>query len=425
MNLRKSILILTAALLVCSALLLQVTPVSAASDNTTNEQEALLQAPPAPPPPPPAPPPPPPAPPPPPPPPPAPPPPPPAPPPPPPPPPPPVPPPLPPPPPPPPPAPAPCWSLPCYLGCPPCPPSWRCSNCVLPRVVIIEPPPQPIVCAPVINSFTASPSYIQPCQTVVLTWNVSNADTVTLSPGIGSVPGSGSHSLTLGDTTTYTLTATNSAGSVSASTTVTAALHISTLYTGSGSETASGGNVADAGTGGILTLGFGGDNGTSNSWPLYVLLIGLLAVAAAAIVVFVARKPAAAYAGHRAGTRVGYSSWSTSTLPATETPKTTPIDAGIAAKFIAADGGHIPISTNVGSLGRDDFRSLVMPDKASLISREHLRVDFEDGEYYIEDRHSTNGTKINGSRINDKGRFLLNDGDVIELADALTLTFRA
>ena len=75
-------------------------------------------------------------------------------------------------------------------------------------------------------------------------------------------------------------------------------------------------------------------------------------------------------------------------------------------------------------MGRSDFRSLVKADKADLISREHLQFDCEDGEYYIEDRKSTNGTKINGKRISGKGRFLLKEGDKIELADALTLTFK-
>jgi hypothetical protein len=288
---------------------------------------------------------------------------------------------------------------------------------------MVDPPVQPIVYAPVINSFTASLSYIQPCQEVVLSWNVSNADTVILSAGIGTVSNSGSRTLTPGETTTYMLTATNSAGSVSATTTVTVASHISTLYTPISSETAGGDEIASAG--GILPFGFGGDDGLNKSWRLYILLIGLLAVAAVVAVILATRKPAPAYAGRRGSTQIGYSSRNTSTITTTEIPKTTPIDAGIAAKLMTADGGHISLLESDGYLGRDDFRDLVIPDKARLISREHLRVNFEKGKYYIEDRYSTNGTKINGSRINDKGRVLLKEGDVIELADAVTLTFRS
>lgn len=269
-------------------------------------------------------------------------------------------------------------------------------------------------CPPVISSFTANPSYIQCGQTAVLTWNVSNDPaTVTLSPGIGSVASSGSHSVTPSCTTTYTLTATNIDGSVSASTTVTVTPYVSTITTGSSSQIA-------GGESNILTSGFSGGNGPVDSRLLYILLLGLLAVAAAVAIVFVVRKPAAAYAGHHAGTRAGY-------LPATQAangaPATTPVDSGPGPKFILSNGEHIPISGNAGSLGRSDFRSLVKPDKADLISRQHIRFDCEDGECYIEDRNSTNGTKLNGSSINGKGRYLLREGDKVELADILTLTF--
>jgi hypothetical protein len=277
---------------------------------------------------------------------------------------------------------------------------------------------------PVINSFTANPSYIQPGQTVVLTWTVSNAASVTLSPSIGSVSSSGSYSVIPGYTTTYTLSATNSDGSVSASTTVTVTPYASTLNTGSGAEMASAGTVANAGKSSILASGFSGDNGPVNLLLLYILLIGLLAVAAVVAIVLFARKPAAAYAGRHAGTRTGYLSCATDTRVATRTPHTTPIATELGAKFIASDGEYIAIPGNVGSLGRNDFRSLVKSDKADLISRRHIQFDCEDGEYYIEDSNSTNGTKLNGSSINGKGRYLLREGDEVELADILTLTFK-
>lgn len=280
-------------------------------------------------------------------------------------------------------------------------------------------------CSPVISSFSASPSYIQCGQTTILTWTVNDAASVTLSPGIGSVLSSGSHSVTPGYTTTYTLTATNTNGSVNASTTVTVAPVVSTFGVSSGTEMTSAATVADTGQTSILTLGLGGDDGSANSRLLYILLIGLLAIAAVGVIVFLVRRPAAASTGNRAGTRAAYLPWST---PATrvqgDLPHTTPVDIGPGPKFVTSDGGIVPISGNTGSLGRSDFRSLAKPDKADLISREHIRFDNEDGEYYIEDRNSTNGTKVNGTRISGKGRFLLSDGDIIELADALTITFK-
>jgi hypothetical protein len=446
MNFRKTIFILAAALLVCSALLFQVSPVSAEDDATVNETVeqtivtegnvtvnetveqtliaeqqaadlALVSPPPAPPPPPPPTPPPP------------------------------TPPtpPAPPPPPPPPPAPpkppAPKYYYPyCDCNCSSCytgtvsrwPCCTSCSNpcctccssscCAKPTVVVVTQPQVVPDCPPVIKSFTANPSYIQCGQSVVLTWNVTGANTVTISPTIGSVSGSGSYTATPSYTTTYTLTAINSDGSVSASTTVTVAPYVSSYHPSSGSAIASAGTEDNSGTGGVFTLGFGGNNGAVNPMLLYVLLIGLLAAAAVGVVVFLTRRPVAAASGAQAGTRAGRLPWTTTRL-ANGTSQTTPVATGPGPKFVVADGGYIPISGNAGTLGRHDFRSLAKADKADLISREHLQFECEDGEYYIEDRKSTNGTKINGKRISGKGRFLLRDGDTIELADVLTLTF--
>ena len=75
--------------------------------------------------------------------------------------------------------------------------------------------------APVINSFTATPSsYITPGSST-LAWSVTGTGvTLTLDHAIGTVTGS-SLGVTPTTTTTYTLTATNVSGSVSATTTVT------------------------------------------------------------------------------------------------------------------------------------------------------------------------------------------------------------
>jgi len=167
-----------------------------------------------------------------------------------------------------------------------------------------------------------------------------------------------------------------------------------------------------------MTMGFGGNN----PWLLF-LLMGLLAVISAVIGVRI-RKPSLAYAGRSASTRSGYLQCATATYEATKTSKPSAAGTEISARFLAAGGGYVSIPANVKNLGRDDFWSFVVPGKVSMISRDHLRVDFENGEYYIEDLNSTNGTRINGSSINDKGRCLLNDGDLIELAGILTITFK-
>jgi len=74
---------------------------------------------------------------------------------------------------------------------------------------------------PQIVSFLADPTQIQPGNDSELSWEVNDADSVSISPGIGSVSASGTRSVSPGATTTYTLTATNSNGTVSAQATVT------------------------------------------------------------------------------------------------------------------------------------------------------------------------------------------------------------
>ncbi|HET8549298.1 MAG TPA: OmpA family protein [Bryobacteraceae bacterium] len=75
--------------------------------------------------------------------------------------------------------------------------------------------------APRIITFTANPMTIIRGDQTTLTWNVENADTVTISPAVGTVSASGTRAVTPADTTTYTLTATNRFGTSSAQATIT------------------------------------------------------------------------------------------------------------------------------------------------------------------------------------------------------------
>jgi hypothetical protein len=75
--------------------------------------------------------------------------------------------------------------------------------------------------APRIVTFTANPTSILVGDQSTLTWNVENADTITITPTVGTVTATGSRAVTPAATTTYTLTATNRFGSSTAQTTVT------------------------------------------------------------------------------------------------------------------------------------------------------------------------------------------------------------
>jgi len=76
--------------------------------------------------------------------------------------------------------------------------------------------------APVVTYFDAGSSAITSGQEVTLSWEVSGATSVSISPDIGVVPSSGTMTVSPGETTTYTLLAgSRFGGSVSESTTVT------------------------------------------------------------------------------------------------------------------------------------------------------------------------------------------------------------
>ncbi len=64
-------------------------------------------------------------------------------------------------------------------------------------------------------------------------------------------------------------------------------------------------------------------------------------------------------------------------------------------------------------IGRINGNDMIMPDYA--ISKRHAIIDVEDGHYFLRDAGSTNGTKLNGTRLGKK-RVRLKDKDVIGFA---------
>ncbi len=78
-----------------------------------------------------------------------------------------------------------------------------------------------VVAAARINSFTSSASSIESGGAVTLSWNVSDAGSISIDQGVGVVPATGTTSVKPTTTTTYTLTATGGGMSATASVTVT------------------------------------------------------------------------------------------------------------------------------------------------------------------------------------------------------------
>lgn len=316
--------------------------------------------------------------------------------------------------------------------------------------------------SPVINSFSANKPSIERGETAILTWTTTNASSVTISPGVGIVAASGSTTVTPANTTTYTLMASAKSGNpVSSTVTITVmprippTICISQPTIQRGQSTSLSWNapgavqvyITDIGNAGIkgttqispdkvttYTLTATYIDGTAQSTsvtvnveqPPYLLLglIVLLAAAAIVIVILLLRKPAEARRAQATGTEPGHTAPAEATRPEDVLPATTPVTETASAKLAMPDGSEALLAGNARTFGRNDFEKYVSPDTVPYISRQHINIWYENDQYYIEDRSSTNGTRLNGADIKGTGRHVLTDGDVIELAGKLSITFK-
>ncbi|MCJ7743087.1 MAG: FHA domain-containing protein, partial [Dehalococcoidales bacterium] len=303
---------------------------------------------------------------------------------------------------------------------------------------------------------------IETGETAVLTWTTTNAVSVTISPGIGTVAASGSTTVTPTATTTYTLVANGKSGnSISSTATITVrprfppTINISqptikngqstslywnapgairVLITGVGSADISGTSQVSPDKTTTYTLTATYIDGTSQSTsvtvnveqPPYLLwgLIALLAITVIVIVILLIRRPAKASRVQAADTEAGHATQTEDTNSTDTQPVTTPVVEAAAAKLSLPGGNDILLAGNTRSLGRRDFEEFMPSAQVSYISRQHINIWSENGQYYIEDRSSTNGTRVNGMDIKGTGRHALADGDVIELAGKLSINFQ-
>jgi hypothetical protein len=318
------------------------------------------------------------------------------------------------------------------------------------------------ISSPVINSFSANKSSIEAGETAMLTWTTTNTSSVTISPDIGAVAVSGSTSVTPASTITYTLLAKGKSGNpISSTATITVMPRITPTISISRTTIQSGelaslswnaptairvsisdiGNVGSRGTTQVspdetttYTLTATYIDGTAQSTsatvmveqPSYLLwgLIALLALAAIVILFLLIRRPAKVYQAQQAATQGGHIAQSDGTHSTDTQPATTPIMEAASAKLVMSEGNEILLAGNARSFGRRDFEGFIPTDHVSYISRQHITIWHENGQYYIEDRSSTNGTKINSTNIKGIGRHSLTDGDVIELAGKLSIIFK-
>ncbi len=78
---------------------------------------------------------------------------------------------------------------------------------------------------------------------------------------------------------------------------------------------------------------------------------------------------------------------------------------------------EIPIVTRVISIGRDPSNDLVLSD--SMVSRRHAILEHRDNQYILRDNNSSNGTLVNGDRVDSEKP--LRDGDLVAIGSSRLL----
>lgn len=89
---------------------------------------------------------------------------------------------------------------------------------------------------------------------------------------------------------------------------------------------------------------------------------------------------------------------------------------GRLTSLIEFDNNYIPFGDHhplmpITSLGRAPINDIVIDD--NFASSEHAVITLRDGQWWLEDRNSRNGTLLNGERI--YGSIIVTDGDIISI----------
>jgi adenylate cyclase len=81
-------------------------------------------------------------------------------------------------------------------------------------------------------------------------------------------------------------------------------------------------------------------------------------------------------------------------------------------KLVLVGGGDaIPLTREVVIIGRRQWCDICL--RLPNVSHLHCELSYKDGYWYVRDLGSTNGTKVNGARVQQK---LLHPGDKITVA---------
>jgi hypothetical protein len=114
----------------------------------------------------------------------------------------------------------------------------------------------------------------------------------------------------------------------------------------------------------------------------------------------------------------GYGAPPTPSPPTTAPPVSGSPVGGGTPRLVGPDGRQYSIAMGSTVVGRGEAAQVRIADVG--ISRQHARVDFDGSRVVITDLGSTNGTAVNGSRVNAAA---LQPGDTVQIGTT-TLTFR-
>lgn len=264
---------------------------------------------------------------------------------------------------------------------------WREKMVIIP----VEQPAPPVIVPITINSFTvnnSSTGTINKGETATLAWSVSGATTIAIDQGVNtSNQATGTFILAPQEAGayTYTLAATNAEGK-SAYQSVT------------------------------LTV-------NDDIWLKVLIGLVIVAVIALVLVFFLTRRrqvPVPISVEGGAGTEVGGGTGAGGEFTELEREGKKG-ELTVVGKVFLVHPDNTETPLRLGWVGREMFERVLPRDNSLLISREHLQVTQEAGNYYIEDMKSTNGTRLNGEDIKGKGRRQLRNGDEINFGEQITV----
>jgi DNA-binding response OmpR family regulator len=93
--------------------------------------------------------------------------------------------------------------------------------------------------------------------------------------------------------------------------------------------------------------------------------------------------------------------------------------AEVAMLILQEDNQRWPLDKDHLTIGRSPECDIILPDR--VVSRRHACIERRDGEYFIVDDESKNGTFVNGKPVTGPRRLI--DGDEIQVALRFRLTF--